>query len=275
MDNETIARLLTEHARRLEATETSLYRVRAYRRAAETVRNQERELTDVYTEDGLAGLKSLPDIGDHLAFTLEGLLTTGEFRTLRPIDAHLEPDRLLTSLRGVGPRLAWELGERLGVETVEELDAAARDGRLAGAGLTPRKVLTLHAALEERRQHDGWLPFTDNEPSVADLLTVDGAFRELVRRHRDSGGDEAWLPPFRLERDGWRFRARFARTALAVRIGATRDWVEVHFERKDSSGQRTVVTETRGDLTGRRVVRGRESECRTLASGGRQPPVPA
>jgi hypothetical protein len=264
MDNQTIARLLTEHARRLEATQTSLYRVRAYRRAAETVRNQERELSEVYAAVGLTGLKRLPNVGDHLAFTLEGLLTTGEFRTLRPIDAHLEPDRLLTSLRGVGPRLAWELGEKLGIETVEELDAAARDGRLAGAGLTPRKVLTLHAALEERRRHDGWLPFTANEPNVADLLAIDAAFRELVRKHRESGGDEAWLPPFRAERGGWRFRARFARTALAARIGATRDWVEIHFERTDRSGQRTVVTETRGELSGRRVVRGREQECRTI-----------
>jgi hypothetical protein len=275
MDNETIARKLTEHAHRLEATETSLYRVRAYRRAAECIRHQERELTDVYAEEGLAGLKSLPDIGEHLAFTLERLVTTGEFRTLRPIDAHLEPDRLLTSLRGVGPRLALELNERLGIETVEELEAADRDGLLAGAGLTPRKVLTLHAALEERRRHDGWLPFTANEPGVAELLAVDTAFREQVRRHREGGGDEAWLPPFRLERGGWRFRARFARTALAARIAATQDWVEVHFENEDNTGQRTVVTETRGDLSGRRVVRGREQECRSLAGGGRPSPVSA
>src|SRR5579862_422926 len=104
MTNESIARLLCEHAHRLESSETSLYRVRAYRRAAETVRRQDRELAEVHTAEGLAGLRRLPDIGEHLAFTLEGLLTTGEFRTLRPLDAHLEPDRLLTSLPGIGPR---------------------------------------------------------------------------------------------------------------------------------------------------------------------------
>src|SRR5207248_2454853 len=175
MDNETIARKLTEYAARLEASETSLYRVRAYRRAAETVRAQQRQLADVYAAEGAAGLKALPGIGGHLAFTLEGLLTTGEFRTLRPADAHREPDRLLTSLRGVGPRLAWELGERLGIETVEDLDAAARDGRLAAAGLPPRKVEVLLAALEERRRSGGWLPFAGDEPAVADLLAADAA----------------------------------------------------------------------------------------------------
>jgi len=145
---------------------------------------------------------------------------------------------------------------------VEDLDAAARDGRLAASGLAPRKVEVLRAALEERREHGGWLPFTGDEPAVADLLAADAAFREVVRRHKEAGGDDSWLPPFRLDRGGWRFRARFARTALAARVGATRDWVEIHFAGKDKSGQRTVVTETRGDLTGRRVVRGRERECR-------------
>ena len=120
--------------------------------------------------------------------------------------------------------------------------STARDGRLATAGLTPRKLLTLSTALEERREHDGWLPFADREPDVADLLAVDAAFREQVRRHREAGGDESWLPPFRLERDGWRCRARFARTALTARIGTTHDWVEVHFEGRDKSGQRTVVS---------------------------------
>src|SRR5262249_5793479 len=86
--------------------------------------------------------------------------------------------------------------------------------------------------------------------------------RELVQRHKENGGDDSWLPPFRLDRDGWLYRARFARTALAARVGATRDWVEIHFENDGKTGQRTVVTETRGDLSGQRVVRGREQECR-------------
>jgi len=41
-----------------------------------------------------------------------------------------------------------------------------------------------------------------------------------------------------------------------------RDWVVIYFHRDNrSEGQRTVVTETRGPLAGRRVVRGREAEC--------------
>lgn len=59
----------------------------------------------------------------------------------------------------------------------------------------------------------------------------------------------------------------FSNTALAHRLGRTRDWVVIYFENDFQAGQRTVVTETRGDLRGRRVVRGRERECRAHYQG--------
>jgi hypothetical protein len=58
----------------------------------------------------------------------------------------------------------------------------------------------------------------------------------------------------------------FSNTATAHRLDRTADWVVVYYERDGDEGQCTVVTETRGPLAGRRVVRGRESES------GRPPP---
>jgi DNA polymerase (family X) len=50
-------------------------------------------------------------------------------------------------------------------------------------------------------------------------------------------------------------------TALAHRLGRTRDWVVIYYYDGDHrEGQCTVVTETRGALAGERVVRGRELE---------------
>jgi len=52
--------------------------------------------------------------------------------------------------------------------------------------------------------------------------------------------------------------------ARAHELGRVFDWVVVYFHSDDEpEGQCTVVTETRGELVGRRVVRGREPECRT------------
>lgn len=59
------------------------------------------------------------------------------------------------------------------------------------------------------------------------------------------------------------FTALFSDTARAHELGRTQDWVVLCFYDDDhAERQCTVVTESRGALTGRRVVRGREHECR-------------
>jgi hypothetical protein len=109
------------------------------------------------------------------------------------------------------------------------------------------------------------------EPPVALLLDVDRQYRRAAaagrlpriapRRFNPSG--EAWLPILHTEREAWQLTALFSNTARAHELGATRDWVVVYFHTDTrGEGQRTVVTEARGVLAGRRIVRGREDECR-------------
>jgi hypothetical protein len=64
--------------------------------------------------------------------------------------------------------------------------------------------------------------------------------------------------------------ALFSNTALAHELGRTRDWVVIYFGRAGGpEHQRTVVTERLWPLAGRRVVRGREAECRAYWLGAR------
>src|SRR5437588_1917727 len=128
MDNHTIAQRLREYANYLESQELNVFRVRAYRKAAETVLALERPLSEVVEREGRAGLEALPGIGPHLSFTLEGLVHTGEFRTLGPDGGRVDPERLLLSIPGVGPRLARQVHDELGVTTLEGLEMAAHDG---------------------------------------------------------------------------------------------------------------------------------------------------
>lgn len=250
MDNQTITYLLRAEANRQEREEGALFRVRAYRQAADHIDALTVPLERIYAEQGAHGLTSLPGVGDHLAYTLEGLLTTGEWRTLRPEDAHREPDRLLTSLPGIGPKLAMRLRDQLGVTSLEELERAVDDDRLAEVGIGPRRLGTLREALAERRRPVAPLA---GEPTVADLLRIDAEFRRVASSQFLLAG----------ECSGFHFRARFADNALAHRLGTTRDWVEVRFDAGQQAGDRLIVTETRGDLAGQRVVRGRENETRT------------
>jgi hypothetical protein len=270
MDNAAVAKKLADYAAYLEGEDANVYRIRAYRRAADTVRTLDRPLKDVYDAEGRAGLEALEGVGSHLSYTLESLLKTGEFRTLRPDGGHIDPERLLTSLPGVGPQLARLLHERLGVTTLEELESAAHEGRLGALGIGPKRLRGLIDALAGRLGRYRLAGPVAGEPPVADLLRVDAAYRENARLNRlptiaprrFNAEHEPWLPVYQEDRGGWHCRALFSNTALAHRLNQTHDWVVIFFDDGVTPGQRTVVTETRGDLRGRRVVRGRERECR-------------
>ncbi len=270
MNNADIARKLNEYADYLESEEPNIHRVRAYRRAAQTIFALDRPASELLAEKGRAGLDELPGVGASLAYTIEGLIRTGEFHTLRPTGGHIDPERLLTSLPGVGPQLARVLHERLGVSSLEQLELAAHDGRLAQAGVGPKRLRGLIDALAGRLSRTRLPEPVRGEPPVDDLLAVDAEYRRQADEHnlptltprRFNPENEPWLPLYNTDRGGWRFRALFSNTALAHRLSRTRDWVVISFHDGFTSGQRTVVTETVGDLRGRRVVRGRERECR-------------
>jgi hypothetical protein len=91
----------------------------------------------------------------------------------------------------------------------------------------------------------------------------DGELPKIAPK-RFNPGNEAWLPVLHAVRGEWHFTALYSNTELAHKLKRTRDWVVIYFYDSDHvERQRTVVTETRGPLVGRRVVRGREAECRS------------
>src|SRR5262245_26343758 len=140
MDNATIARKLFERAAELEAHGHSLYRVRAYRKAAGLVQMLPCAVADLVKEGGRNALLNLPGIGAHLAFVLEKLVTEGELRTLVPAPEQTDPRERLLSLPGVGDRLAERIQEELGIDTIDELEEAAEQGQLEQIGLSPRRL---------------------------------------------------------------------------------------------------------------------------------------
>ena len=107
-------------------------------------------------------------------------------------------------------------------------------------------------------------------PDVDLLLQVDREYREkaaagllqrIAPRSQNPAG-EAWLPILHVGRDGWKFTALFSNTPRAHDLHRAHDWVVVLYQDGQGvDGQATVVTEWRGALAGRRVVRGREPEC--------------
>ena len=89
MDNRTVARKLLDWARSLEAEHANLYRVKAYRRAAETILRLDRPVEELVTVDGRKSLKELPGIGGRMSEKIEQLVRTGDISTLNEESANM------------------------------------------------------------------------------------------------------------------------------------------------------------------------------------------
>lgn len=281
-----IAERLRRAADLLEAQGENPFRVRAYRRAADTVAGLGRPIEAVWREGGTAALEELPGIGPSLARAIVEMITTGRWAQLERLEGAVAPEALFASVPGIGPELARRLHEHLHLDTLEDLELAAHDGRLLSVpGVGPRRAAQIRASLAEvlSRARPWRRGPPAEEPEVAILLDVDEEYRRRAaaedlpkiapRRFNPTG--EAWLPVLHTRRGPWYLSALFSNTARAHELGRTRDWVVIYFEKDDAvSGQRTVVTESRGPLAGLRVVRGRERECAAYHRGrGGGPPA--
>ncbi len=271
VSNAEIARRFDDVAALLEAQHAGRFRVQAWRTGAERLRQLQRAAADILADEGLEGLEALPGIGSALARAIRELVQTGSLAMLQRLRGESDPVALLASVPGVGPTLAQRVHDQLEIESLEGLEAAAHDGRLAEVpGFGAKRVAGIRDALATRLRRRQRVPEEPPAaPTVSELLDVDREYREKAKRnelpmiapHRFNPGGERWLPVLHTDRGGRQYTALFSNTALAHKLGRTHDWLVLYYDGHDGEHQCTVVTATRGALKGRRVVRGREAEC--------------
>ena len=293
--NQEIADFLERIADLLESQDANRYRVQAYRRAAVSIRMHPRQLVELLDEGGVEAVDALPTIGPTIAAHVAELAHRGGLTLLDRLEGEVTPEQLFGTIAGMGPELARRVHQKLAIETLEELEQAAHDGRLDSVrGFGPRRVRAVRDQLSailgrsarHRARRSAWLETRSPElvprPDVATLLAVDADYRErsasgnlrAIAPRRFNPERKAWLPILHTERDGWQITALFSNTARAHELGRTHDWVVLFYERNGDSGQCTVVTETHGPFAGQRVVRGRERECSmTGMARGERPPT--
>lgn len=271
--NDVISERLSEYADTLAQQEANPFRIRAYRRAAATVANLAEPVSELYRRGGIDALVELPGIGTGIAAAVVELIRTGRWSRLERLRGELDPVQLFQTVPGVGPRLAERIHDELGIDSLEELEVTAHDGRLDQLpGIGHRRAYMIRAALEAMLSRPRPVAHgtASGGPAVDLLLRVDETYREKAQRgelptiapKRFNPEQAAWLPVLHTQADSWHFTALYSNTARAHQLGRTRDWVVIYFyDDHHEEGQHTVVTETRGPLAGRRVVRGREGEC--------------
>jgi DNA polymerase (family 10) len=148
--NAEIADRLETFASLLDLTGASYYTTRAYRRAAELIRETKAPIAELVQ----AGrVRELRGIGPGIEARLREPVETGRIAELDELESEVSPELVgLGRFIGLGPKRAVEIGRALGVRTADEFRAAAAEGRLAGVpGIGPKTEAKLLAALD--REH--------------------------------------------------------------------------------------------------------------------------
>jgi DNA polymerase (family X) len=130
----------------LDLADANPYSVRAYRRAAELVRESPASLADLVRSGRVRDLRG---VGPSIEARLRELVETGELQELRELEARISPDLVgVGRMLGLSAKRSAQIGEALGVRTLDELREAAAAGRLLEVpGIGPKTEQKLRAAL--------------------------------------------------------------------------------------------------------------------------------
>ena len=273
--NHEVAGQLRKISDLLAAQKANPFRIRAYLNAAAMLDELEDDVERIVQEKGVAGLIELPAIGAGIARSIYEYVATGRMAYLENLQGAFDPVGLLQTIPAVGKVLAQRIHEQLHVDTFEALQNVARDGELENLdGLGKKRLEAIEAWLLKHFSKNRLLSATSRQPghnpSIPLVLKVDKEYRQkaeagklpLITPKRFNPENKNWLPILHASYQGWHFTALYSNTSRAHQLKRIHDWVVIFFYDDDhEEGQHTVVTETRGALHGKRVVRGREAEC--------------
>ncbi|WP_436906572.1 DNA polymerase/3'-5' exonuclease PolX [Halosimplex marinum] len=196
--NDEIADRLEEFADRLEAKGVE-YKPRAYRRAAENVRAFPGDVAGLAEDDGEAAVGEIEGVGDAISAKVVEYVETGDIEELEELRAEMPVDvEALTRVEGVGPKTVGSLYEALGVETLDDLEAAAEAGEIrevSGFGAKTeenilenvqfaREATERESLGEARPRGESVVSYLDGQPGV-ERVDLAGS----LRRWKETIGD--------------------------------------------------------------------------------------
>ena len=191
--NEEISGLLREYAELTQITGGDVFRARNYEKAARSVRGWADDISQL----DVKALRAIPGVGASIAAKIAEYRQTGSIGALEELRAKIPPGVLeLTRVPGLGPKRALQLNRDLGVQSVDDLAAAIKAGRLDGlAGFGAKSEERIAAGIEVYRQGRERVLLdvalrTANE--MVDALTPISqrcAYAGSLRRWRETIGD--------------------------------------------------------------------------------------
>ena len=146
LDNADYAAKLDAFATLLELAGANTYSVRAYRRAAAVIRESPVPVRELVRSGRIRDLRG---VGPSIEARLRELVETGDLQELRVLEERISPDLVgVGRMLGLTAKRSLEIGEALGVRTLDELRDAAEAGRLQEVpGIGPKLEAKIRAAL--------------------------------------------------------------------------------------------------------------------------------
>jgi DNA polymerase (family 10) len=174
----------------------SIFKVNAYRRAAESIEALAEPLAAIHRRDELT---RVPGVGKEIAQKIGDLLDTGTFPLLQQVEAVIPRGvATLLAVPSIGPKRALALYQALGISSLDALRAALAEGRLSAAGIGTREAERIQSWLSSRQTTDDRLPLGSARALGLDLIRQlrdrAPAIRQIelagsVRRMRETIGD--------------------------------------------------------------------------------------
>ncbi len=152
MRNREVVELFSRVADMLAIRGDQIHRILAYRKAAESIEALGRDINVVYAEGKLT---DIPGIGETLAAKIEEMLTTGRLEFYDKLSREVPPGLVdLLHVEGLGPKRVKQVYDKLGIATLDDLAAAAREGKLRDLpGMGAKSEAKILAGIEALARH--------------------------------------------------------------------------------------------------------------------------
>lgn len=177
MDKEKVAEVLIEIGTLLELKGENPFKTRAYTNAARTLEGLSEPLSQLVAEKRLGEVKG---IGEALEQKITELVETGKLKYYEDLKASIAPGLVeMLDIPGLGPKKIQALNKKLGVDSVEKLEAACKDGKVAELeGFGEKTQTNLLEGIERKRQYA-------SKHRLIDALTASEPLLESLREHPD------------------------------------------------------------------------------------------
>jgi DNA polymerase (family 10) len=171
MTNQQLAQTFTLIGDLLEIKGENIYKILAYRKAADSLSNLGQDINDIWEQGKLT---EIDGVGKAIAEKIDELLSTGSLQFLEKLEAEV-PASLADELKvpDLGPKKVAMFWKELNITSVAELESAARKGKLRNLpGMGEKSEAKIIAGIEALGRRTTRIPIGRALPFAQELIAL-------------------------------------------------------------------------------------------------------